>query len=85
MVFDRQVVDAAISYLIMLKRFYLIRSKPSYPLCSAEGNWAYSLSFCNFCRAAKNYRGGKQFNGKRGRNADAEKNSNKAQKVEAAA
>ncbi|KAF8693740.1 hypothetical protein HU200_039159 [Digitaria exilis] len=36
-------------------------------------------------RAAKNYRGGKQFNGKRGRNPDAEKNSNKAQKVEAAA
>ncbi|KAF8677827.1 hypothetical protein HU200_046417 [Digitaria exilis] len=36
-------------------------------------------------RAAKNYRGGKQFNGKRGRNPNAEKNSNKAQKVEAAA
>ncbi|TKW40226.1 hypothetical protein SEVIR_1G232500v4 [Setaria viridis] len=36
-------------------------------------------------RAGKNYRGGKQFNGKRGRNPDAEKNSNKAQKVEAAA
>ncbi|CAN6238608.1 unnamed protein product [Urochloa humidicola] len=36
-------------------------------------------------RAAKNYRGGKQFNGKRGRNPDSEKNSNKAQKVEAAA
>ncbi|CAN6232412.1 unnamed protein product [Urochloa humidicola] len=35
-------------------------------------------------RAAKNYRGGKQFNGKRGRN-DSEKNSNKAQKVGAAA
>ena len=38
-----------------------------------------------FCRAAKNYRGGKQFSGKRGRNPDSEKNSNKAQKVEAAA
>ncbi|KAG2652247.1 hypothetical protein PVAP13_1NG342500 [Panicum virgatum] len=36
-------------------------------------------------RAAKNYRGGKQFSGKRGRNPDSEKNSNKAQKVEAAA
>ncbi|WVZ74653.1 hypothetical protein U9M48_022813 [Paspalum notatum var. saurae] len=36
-------------------------------------------------RAAKNHRGGKQFNGKRGRNPDSEKNSNKAQKVEAAA
>ncbi|XP_062222807.1 la protein 1-like [Phragmites australis] len=36
-------------------------------------------------RAGKNYRGGKQFNGKRGRNPDSEKNSNKAQKVEAAA
>ncbi|XP_062219599.1 la protein 1-like [Phragmites australis] len=32
-------------------------------------------------RAGKNYRGGKQFNGKRGRNTDSEKNSNKAQKV----
>ncbi|RLM79131.1 la protein 1-like [Panicum miliaceum] len=36
-------------------------------------------------RAAKNYRGGKQFSGKRGRNPDSEKNSNKAQKVKAAA
>jgi len=36
-------------------------------------------------RAAKNYRGGKQFSGKRGRNPDSEKNSNKAHKVEAAA
>ncbi|RLM78802.1 la protein 1-like [Panicum miliaceum] len=36
-------------------------------------------------RAAKNYRGGKQFSGKRGRNPDSEKNPNKAQKVEAAA
>jgi len=36
-------------------------------------------------RAAKNYRGGKQFSGKRGRNPDSEKNSNKAQKVESAA
>ncbi|KAJ1279922.1 hypothetical protein BS78_04G192300 [Paspalum vaginatum] len=35
-------------------------------------------------RAAKNHRG-KQFNGKRGRNPDSENNSNKAQKVEAAA
>ncbi|KAL6899612.1 hypothetical protein ACP4OV_006270 [Aristida adscensionis] len=36
-------------------------------------------------RGGKNYRGGKQFNGKRGRHADSEKNSNKSQKVEAAA
>ncbi|KAL6634002.1 hypothetical protein ACP70R_026673 [Stipagrostis hirtigluma subsp. patula] len=36
-------------------------------------------------RAGKNYRGGKQFNGKRGRHVDSEKNSNKSQKVEAAA
>jgi len=36
-------------------------------------------------RAAKNYRGGKQFSGKRRRNPDSEKNSNKAHKVEAAA
>jgi lupus La protein len=35
-------------------------------------------------RAAKNYRGGKQFSGKRGRNPDSEKIPNKAQKVEAA-
>ncbi|TVU29288.1 hypothetical protein EJB05_20848 [Eragrostis curvula] len=35
-------------------------------------------------RGGKNFRG-KQFNGKRGRNSDSEKNSNKAQKVEAAA
>jgi lupus La protein len=36
-------------------------------------------------RALKNQRGGKHFNGKRDRNPDSEKNSNKAQKVEAAA
>ncbi|KAK3158424.1 hypothetical protein QOZ80_2AG0137070 [Eleusine coracana subsp. coracana] len=36
-------------------------------------------------RGGKNFRGGKQFNGKRGRHSDSDKNSNKAQKVEAAA
>jgi lupus La protein len=36
-------------------------------------------------RGGKNFRGGKPFNGKRGRHSDSEKGSNKAQKVEAAA
>ncbi|CAL4886769.1 unnamed protein product [Urochloa decumbens] len=48
-----------------------------------QGKYKESRSYKG--RAAKNYRGGKQFNGKRGRNPDSEKNSNKAQKVEAAA
>ncbi|OEL19638.1 La protein 1 [Dichanthelium oligosanthes] len=50
-------------------------------LCSILS--VYVLFRTVFClkRATKNYRGGKQFNGKRDRNPDHEKNSNKAQKL----
>lgn len=84
---DKQVVDAAMSYLIMLEKFFLIRCWPTEVILIVlqKGTGLTHFLFCKLCRAAKNYRGGKQFNGKRGRNPDAEKNSSKAQKVEAAA
>nr|CAB3450333.1 unnamed protein product [Digitaria exilis] len=43
------------------------------------------VAFKKITRTIEATKEGKQFNGKRGRNPDAEKNSNKAQKVEAAA
>lgn len=79
----------------MLNRYFLARKLIiSYAhvnglMFSAEYNVSLPLSYiryCSFSRTGKSYRGGKQFNGKRGRHSDSsEKGANKTQKVEAAA